>query len=354
MEIRDTFITFAGQVQKTKKDVKVKSFVRKGKVVRAFDRNQKVNIKNEKSELAKKVAVGSLATLGGLLGVGLAGAAVVKLKYNSNLIKLGKQMAAGKNTVRMRTDLRNYSPPKSLGDKKDSMTFVFPGLSKQEELFEAGAKMTGPIQFGLKNTNRDLLKKTEIIPTGYTEMVAARNAAGKMDIKEDILNFARKGAVKGESEDAKGIAQEIFEWYKLNPDKDIHFITQSAGGMIARDTSHILVNAGVPAQKIKMLGVGSPNYGLVDDIVETKYVMHSDDPFSNVSINKKNTQWVRSPKGTIESLVDKEKLEKMQKDKFYAMQVYHSGYSYWSKPDINNTAKTTIRTANELFSKKKS
>lgn len=352
MEIRDTFIMFAGQVQKTKKDVKVKSFVRNGKVVRAFDRNQEVNVKNEKGELTKKVAIGSLATLGGVLGVSLAGAAVVKLKYNNNLIKLGKQMAEGKNTTRMRTDLRNYTTPKSLGDKKDSMTFVFPGLGKAEELFEEGAKMTGPIQLGLKTANKDLLRKTEIIPTGYTEMVAARNAAGKMDIKEDILNFAKKGAIKGESQDAKAIAQEIFDWYKLNPDKDIRLISQSAGGMIARDTTHILVNAGVPAKKIKMLGVGSPNYGLVDDIVETKYIMHPDDPFSNVSINKNNTQWVRSPKGTIESLVDKEKLEKMQKDKFYAMQVYHSGYSYWSRPDLNNTAKTTIRTANELFSKK--
>ena len=352
MKIEDTFITFAGSVatkKKVEKDIKVKGYVRKGKFVQSFQRKQDVN---DKTELAKKVAIGSLAVLGGVLGVSLASAAVVKLRYNSNLVKLGKQMAEGKNTTKMRTDLRNYSIPKELGDKKDSMTFVFPGLGKAEELFEDGAKMTGPIQLGLKSANKDLLRKTEIIPTGYTEMVAARNAAGKMDIKKDILNYLEKSVKKGESQDAKAIAQEIFDWHKLNPYKDIRLITQSAGGMVARDTTHILVNAGVPSKQIRMLGVGSPNYGLVDDIVETKYVMHSDDPFTNISLNKDNTQWVKSPKGTIETMVDEEKLAKMQKDKFYAAQVYHSGYAYWSMPSSNTTAKATIRTANELFLKK--
>lgn len=348
-EIRDTFITFAGQVQKTKKDVKVKSFVRNGKVVRAFDRNQEVNVKN--NELAKKVAIGSLTTLAGVLGVGLAGAAVVKLKYNSNLIKLGKQLKDGKNTIKMRNDIRDYKPPRPLEADKETLTFVFPGLPRDAKAaLQESATSAGSIKRGLGEVNKAGLKKMEFINTGYTELIS--EAAEKGFIKGDVLPLVKKAAVRGESKDAIGIAQEIFDWHKLNPTKNINFITHSAGGMIARDTSHILVNAGVPAKQIKMLSTGSPNYGLVDDIVETKYIMHTDDIFGQVSTKTNNAQWVRSPKNDLDKIVDQKELDLMNQSKLNQALGLHNINMYWVKSKVNGSSRSTLKIANEfLFGK---
>ena len=353
MEIKDTFITFAGQVQKTKKDVKVKSFVRNGKVVRAFDRNQQVNVKNENGELAKKVAIGSLATLGGVLGVGLAGAAVVKLKYNGNLIKLGKQIKEGKNTVRMRTDIRDYKAPTKIGDNKESLNFVFPGLpANPQAALQESAGTGGVIKKGLSEINKKEFKKMEFINTGYTEMISDVKENGIGTVVSDISNFAKKAAIKGESKDAIGIAQEIFDWHKLNPTKNINFFTHSAGGMIARDTSHILVNAGVPAKQIKMLSTGSPNYGLVDDIVNTKYIMHTDDIFGQISTKTNNVRWVRSPINELDKLASQDDRNFMNQNKLNKALGIHNIGMYWGKANINGTAKSTQKTANDfLFAK---
>lgn len=351
-EIRDTFITFAGKVQKTKKDVKVKSFVRNGKVVRAFDRNQQVNVKNEKSELAKKVAIGSLTTLAGVLGVGLAGAAVVKLKYNSNLVKLGKQLKEGKNTVRMRTDIRDYKAPTKIGDNKESLNFIFPGLpaNHQAAIDESARMTTVVVKPSLRKINSKGLQKMEFINTGYSEMIS--EAAEKGFIKGDVANLVKKAAVRGESKDAIAIAQEIFDWHKLNPTKNINFITHSAGGMIARDTSHILVNAGVPAKQIKMLSTGSPNYGLVDDIVETKYIMHTDDIFGQASTKTGNATWVRSPAENLNKIQRPEDKEFMDKSKINHALGLHNVGMYWGRSDVNGTARSTLKMANNfLFGK---
>lgn len=348
MEIRDTFITFAGQVQKTKKDVKVKGFVRKGKFVRAFDRNQEVNVKNEKAELAKKVAI----TGAGLLGVGLTTYALMKLKYNNNFVSLGQKIKDGKNTVRMRTDIRGYKAPTKIGDNKESLNFIFPGLPPNAEAALKESKNTGTaIKTGLQEANPKAFKKMEFINTGYTEMIS--EASEKGFIKGDVANFAKKAAIKGESKDATAIAQEIFDWYKLNPDKNINFITHSAGGMVARDTSHILVNAGVPASKIKMLAIGSPNYGLVDDIVDTKYVMHTDDIFGQVSVKTSNNQWIRSPAENLDKIQRPQDKEFMDKSKLNYALGLHNVTMYWNSPNVNGTARSTQKIANEFLFKNK-
>jgi len=354
MEIRDTFITFAGQVQKTKKDVKVKSFVRNGKVVRAFDRNQEVNVKNDKGELAKKAAIGSLATLGGLLGVGLAGAAVVKLKYNGNLIKLGKQLKDGKNTIKMRNDIRDYKAPTVIGDNKESLNFIFPGLPRDTQAaLQESATTGGILKRGLKEANKKEFSKMEFINTGYTEMISEVKENGVGTMVADISNFAKKAAIKGESKDAIAIAQEIFDWHKLNPTKSINLFTHSAGGMIARDTSHILVNAGIPAKQIKMLATGSPNYGLVDDIVDTKYLMHVDDAFGQISTKTSNTQWIRSPANELDKIVDKAEKDRMTQNKINYIFGIHNIGMYWGKASVNGTARSTQKAANEfLFGKR--
>lgn len=276
MEIRDTFITFAGQVQKTKKDVKVKGFVRKGKFVRAFDRNQEVNVKNEKSDLAKKVAIGSLATLAGVLGVGLAGAAVVKLRYNSGLINAGKQINRGtfKDVMKVPKTATRYVAPKEIPDKK-SMTFFVGGLDKAEEVAGEGLLVT------VKATLRKqkIEKNHELIPLyhNYQLMKGEADSAGMIQSIRDVFETT---ATKAKNPDSLAMADEIYKWHKLNPTKSINIITHSAGGFQGRDIPQVLTSAGVNKDLIKVFSTGSPDYGMVDDIVKTKRIMHVDDVYS--------------------------------------------------------------------------
>ena len=102
-----------------------------------------------------------------------------------------------------------------------------------------------------------------------------------------------------------------------------------------------------------MLGVASPNYGIVDDIVETKYIMHPDDLFSNVSLDRGNTRWIRSPKNQMNDFVDENEKNFIKSSKINELLAVHSAGAYWGLPDINKTAKSTVETASTLFFNRK-
>lgn len=294
-EMRDTFITFTGQVQKTKKDVKVKSFIRNGKVVRAFDRNQEVNIKNEKGELAKKVAIGSLATLGTVLGVGLAGAAVVKLRYNKNLVHVGKDLQAGRIKTEMWKGVDStgvplpkavYVPPTKTN--KESLTFFMGGLGKAEDFNSVGLMndVKKRVSFSTKENN-------EFIPLLHRYQVKPEGKGGVID---EIKETFSKAVKDGKNQDSIDMAAEIYKWHRLNPTKPINIITHSAGSFTGKDATHILVNAGVDKKLIRLFSTGAPDYGLVDDVVATRRVMNIKDTY-NASIPSlhRNTTWARDP-----------------------------------------------------------
>lgn len=273
MEIRNTFITFAGQVQKTKKDVKVKSFVRNGKVVRSFDRNQEVNVNKERTELAKKVAIGSVATLAGVLGVGIAGAAVVKLRYNKNLVKFGREIKANKIPVDMPHPKKNYVSPYKIGDKKATNFFIGPLNGKGAT---GGADLMKSTRIALKDTK--LKNEHELIPLFHNYQVSGNGAFGKLDA---AIEATKKAAVDGYNMDSVLMAKEIYKWHELNPTKPINLITHSAGGFQGRDIPHILDAAGVDKKLIRVFSMGSPDYGLVDDIVPVVRAMNNDDIYTN-------------------------------------------------------------------------
>lgn len=295
MEIRDTFITFAGQVQKTKKDVKVKGFVRKGKFVRAFDRNQEVNVKNEKSDLAKKVAIGSLVVLGGILGVSITGAAAVKVRYNSNLIKIGKDLQTGKIKTEMwkGVDTNGISLPKAVyvpptKTDKNSLNFFMGGLGKAEDFNSVG--LMNDVK---KRVSTQAKNNNEFIPLLHKYQVKPEGKGGMVDEIKDAFSKAVK---EGKNQDSIDMAKEIYQWHILNPTKPINIMTHSAGSFTGKDTTHILVNAGVDKKLIKLFSTGAPDFGLVDDIVATQRVMNIKDLYSaDIPSLHKNTVWARDP-----------------------------------------------------------
>lgn len=275
MRIEDTFITFAGSIptkKKVEKDVKVKGYVRKGKFVQSFQRKQDVN---DKTELAKKAAIGSLVVLGGVLGVGLAGAAVVKLKYNSNLVNFGKQIKADKFPVEMSHPAKNYVKPYDIGNKKSTNFFIGPLSSRNAT--PGGASLMKSTRVALKDTPK-IKEDYEFIPLFNNYQVEGN---GEFGMATSAVDATKKAVADGYNMDSVLMAKEIFKWHTLNPTKPINLITHSAGGFQGRDIPHILQAAGVNTRLIKVFSMGSPDYGLVDDIVPVVRAMNSDDLYTN-------------------------------------------------------------------------
>lgn len=265
-------ITFASDVnpKKIKKNVNVKGYVRKGKFVRSFDRKQEVRDK------VVKAAIASLAVLGTVLGVGVASAALTKVRYNKNLVEFGKKLAKGTTkNIKMKVPqgAKYYKSP-TITQKK-SMTFFVGGRETADKM-DGEALMEG-ISKSLKKTGVE--KKHEFIPL-YHSFQGSKQADGAMGLVKGIQENLEASALRGYNLDSLAMADEIYKWHKLNPKTPIQMVTHSAGGFQGRDIPHILVSAGVDKNLIKVFSTGSPDYGLVDDIVTTKRVINMDDIYS--------------------------------------------------------------------------
>jgi hypothetical protein len=283
-------ITFANSnSRKIRKNINVKGFFRKGKFVRAFNREQDVR------EKVVKVAVASLAVLGGALGVGVATAALTKVRYNRNLVNFGKNIAKGgigiedmkipsgvkaKNLPKIR-DLSQDKVPKK------SMTFFIGGMDRAEN--GQGDKFMRLVKTGFSKQKRGVEENHELIPLFHNYqvkrdvLIAGKQVKGipEVEVAQEIADVFEKATVKGYNKDSVIMANEIYKWHKLNPSKPINLVTASAGGFQGREVPHILQAAGVDVKKLmKVFSTASPDYGLVDEIVPTMKVMHNDDLYS--------------------------------------------------------------------------
>lgn len=260
-------------VNKIRKNINVKGYVRKGKFVRSFNREQNVR------EKAVRVAAVSLGVLGAALGVGIASAAMTKVRYNRNLVNFGKKLANGTNkSVKMKVpkNAKLYKTPKIITDpNKKSMTFFVGGREAAEKM--DGEVLMEGIAKSLKKAGVE--KNHEFIPL-YHRFQGSKQAEGAMGLVKGIQENLEASALRGYNPDSLAMADEIYRWHKLNKNKPIQMITHSAGGFQGRDIPHILVAAGINKKLIKVFSTGSPDFGLVDDIVTTKRVMNLDDIYA--------------------------------------------------------------------------
>lgn len=275
-------ITFASDIapRKIKKSINVKGFFRKGKFVRAFDRKQDVK------EKVIKVAVASLAVLGTALGVGMASAASTKIRYNRNLYNIGKKMVSNVDEIAdMKipfTAKRYISPTRITDPNKKSMTFFSGGLDKVEEV--SGEQLLVTVSGSLRK--QKITKNHELIPL-YHSYQRMKGGEDMMGMVKSIADVFETSAIKGMNPDSVVMAKEIYKWHKLNPKMPINIITHSAGGFQGRDIPHILDAAGVDRKLMKVFSTGSPDYGIVDDIVSTQRVMNLDDAYAKTIPNIK-------------------------------------------------------------------
>jgi len=269
----NSIISFAeneSRINKIRKNINVKGYVRKGKFVRSSRRKQDVR------ETVSKVAAVSLGVIGTALTLGIASAAATKLRYNRNLINFGKKLANGTNkSVKMRvpTNAKFYKPPAPT--TKKSMTFFVGGREAADKL--DGEVLMDGVAKSLKKAG--VPKNHEFIPL-YHRFQGNKPGEGAMGVVKGIQENLEASTLRGYNPDSLAMADEIYKWHKLNPDKPIHMITHSAGGFQGRDIPHILISAGVDKKLIKVFSTGSPDFGLVDDIVATKRVINTDDIYA--------------------------------------------------------------------------
>lgn len=266
-------ITFANDwnpINKIRKNINVKGYVRNGKFVRSFSREQDV-----REKIIATAAI-SLGVLGAALGVGVASAAATKLRYNRNLVNFGKKLANGTNkSVKMKVPkgAKFYKAPAPT--TKKSMTFFVGGREAAEKM--DGEVLMEGISKSLKKAGIE--KNHEFIPL-YHRFQGSKQAEGAMGLVKGIQENLEASALRGYNPDSLAMADEIYKWHKLNLNKPIQMITHSAGGFQGRDIPHILAAAGVDKKLIKIFSTGSPDFGLVDDIVTTKRVMNMDDIYA--------------------------------------------------------------------------
>lgn len=285
-----SFITFAASqrsAKKVKKEIKVKGYVRKGKFVRSASRKQEVN-----DHTALKVAGASLAILAGVLGTGVAGAAITKIRYNKNLIDFGKKIASGTDDIpdmKIPEGLKKIKAPYHVQDK-DSLTFFMGGLSRPE--VAEGEKFMKTVRAAFTERGKKLQDRHELIPLFHNHQIKRDvdlKFLGKQletnmitEQAQATLDVFKKAAVKGYNEDSLIMAKEIYKWHKANEGLPINIITASAGGFQGRDVPHILKAAGVDPKLMKVFSQATPDYGLVDEVVPTLKVMHDDDMYSKL------------------------------------------------------------------------
>lgn len=272
-------------INKIKKNINVKGYVRNGRFVRSFKREQDVR------EKAIKVATVSLGVLGAVLGVGIASAALTKVRYNKNLVDFGKKMKNNLDDIpdmKIPEGVKNVVSPK-ITDKK-SMTFFIGGLGTADEV--TGEKFLKTVRSAYTSQSKSIAKNMrkpsledghELIPLFHSSQVRKSKVVNTVD---DIYDTFKTAALKGYNEDSVSMAKEIYKWHIKNPTKPINIITSSSGGFQGRDVPHILEAAGVDTRKLmKVFNTATPDYGLVDEIVPTMKVMYNDDLYAKTFPN---------------------------------------------------------------------
>lgn len=229
------------------KKTKVKSFLRKGKVVRAYDRS--IGARKKKST-AKKTAIGAAGVLG-LTGVSYL---ALKGRYIRNLNASAKLLAKNSKAAPV--------------VKKNKMMFVIGGFTARQD-----PRMTSPRQSILikRLVSKDF-KDQELIPF-----------ASKFDMPGDSIKLAGpqklfRQVLSGRNPEAERLAQEIYDYAQSNPGKPINLLAYSAGTMVSTDAAYILKKAGVD---IKVATFGGTNFRMVPR------------PQKSIHISSKNDEYYR-------------------------------------------------------------
>lgn len=220
------------------RDVKVKSYLRKGKLVRAFNYKRKASDISNKDKLIK-----STAAIASVLGVSVGSYLLLKNRYNKNLIRFGKE-------IRNAADASFATKPIKPDTK--SALFTIGGIST-----------TGTEGDKIGKALTNTFNKHEIIPfhTKYFTKKESNSLVGTA--KNTIGKIFKPFLFKGYNPDSVELAKKAYSYHLKYPELPLNFIGHSGGGSISKDVNEMLINAGVPINKLKVVTLGTPDIDII-------------------------------------------------------------------------------------------
>lgn len=241
-----------------KQDVNVKSYVRRGKLVRRYNRKQDKRDRKNNINGALKVA----GVVASVMGITTATYLVLRKRYITNLNVIADSMKAKPNLGEV------------LDDSIKDMTFTIGGFGKNNNSNRQAEVMSSTLKSAIKPKERkahfikalqhnfspnpekidNLISKDKV----FSELVH-KGASNGMFFAAGIRNFM-KPLFKGKNDEAIKLAEEIYSYHVKNPTKPIKLYTFSAGTNLGRDVNYILNQKGV---NNNLVTLGSADFGLL-------------------------------------------------------------------------------------------
>jgi hypothetical protein len=211
--------------------VTVKSYIRKGKVVKSFDR------KNNRIKKAITTTGLGVATV---LGVSAATYGGLKFRYLSRLNNFAKTL---KTTEVLAPTTKKH------------LTFTIGGFGI------AGKPTTNPdtqskvIAAVIKTLNKD----QDVIPLAHS-LEVPRIPSNPREHGLLLMSKLFEPVKAGKNTESEKIIQQVYNHAAANPGKTINLATFSAGGNIGRDVQYVLNKKGI---KTKLITTGTADFRFV-------------------------------------------------------------------------------------------
>lgn len=214
-----------------KQDVKVKSYVRKGKLVKQYQRKQNA---------AVKATIITASTL----GLTAASYLLLKRRYIGNLDKAAKSIKVKPNVGII------------LKNNIDDITFTiggFGGVATNESALRQAEGLTIALK---KNTPTNVRKNIQFLSLDHNFKLQTIDKNDPAYFPK-LVKKVSEPFFSGRNNESIKLAEEIYSWHTKNPTKRISIVGYSAGGNMARDIQYILNKRGI---KVKVATIGTSDF----------------------------------------------------------------------------------------------
>lgn len=214
-----------------KQDVNVKTYSRKGRLVKAYKRKQ-----DKKNNLLK-----ASISAASVLGITATSYLVLKKRYLNNLDNVAKTIKSNPNVG------------KQLDDTKENMLFTLGGFVAKGENNKGEATIMNRVMKQV--VGKDASKKTEFIALDHNWSTGKSQEYYENGIKPlryltSVPQPTLKAIAKGRNDEAIKQAENIWSWVEKNPKKKVKLVGISAGGQLVKDVEYILKKKGVDVETV--------------------------------------------------------------------------------------------------------
>jgi len=256
------------------REIKVKSSIRKGKVVKAHIRKGKDKKLISNAQVA---GIGSAA----LLGLGLGTYGILKARYNLN-IKISAKEAL---------ELSKKIKPAQLSTaelNRPNINYAVAGLN-----YGAEAKSSSQLS---KYIHSKVKGHTIAVDTrSMNDLPDTPPGNSARQLFDLTTTAAKKGILKGYNPTARELAATVKANMDMYPDKIQTLHGHSSGGYVTNEAMHILKQMGVDTNKLKQVTYGANSHGILPPAKNSLHILDKNDwqagPFKfpgAVIINKNN------------------------------------------------------------------